>query len=901
MKQDFGERPLVGRGAVLDAVMSSILRPGGYGAVVVADAGMGKSALASAVAAKVNGRFPVHRIHTSSSLAHVPFGSLAPLISDLAPGDADSPFAVMRSLLLRLFPDGNERSPLDAPLLIVDDADCLDEAGADLLVQLVAASRIRLLLLARRIADVPAAVSNLVWEGSLSRHELFPLTEDQVHELCVQVLGGPVLTSTSSDLARVSGGNPMLVLALLSETVRVDSLVFRHGVWLLHEQMHPPEGRLGDLLRAQLWGLTEEERDALEIIALAEPLPAAAAFELGLHRAVDSLTEAKLVTISAEPARLLRPLHPLYGDVVRQLVPAARSARLRRRLLTVSAPIRESSDNLLRLVTWSLDCGADVPDSALVAAAYRANNHFDSSAALRLAAAVKGPKQVMAARVQAARAWLQDGNLEMAHELISGVTDDAADLTTLKMAVLIRVELARRNRSGTGGLSAISADWLAGVDRIEAAAGENPGEELIADIVSSRRGGRLLALVGMVSGGSFSPAEEELRYLLEDARQAGDDEATLIAGTLLAEILTETGRARSAYTISLEALRILDAGGQRFLSYYQFVLQRHLTALLCLGEWEEVQAVAQRGIAGVFGGIVHVAGAVEFSLAVMHLRKNDPAAGLTHLLAAVEGLRTSDSEGILELVLALAAVVAAMEGQMPAAEELLADGAALPSRGPASYRVLANGYRAAARSLILMEREPSKTLREFAEQAEEAGFMAVELELRYLAVTLGDFDGLNRLLKITEEFEGPQAPILNRFARAVMDEDIDELLSCASTGEPEWERLAQQCAEEALRLAKAGGDRALLQRVQRTLGKQDGGLPAGRNSTAGLPVLTRRERDVASLVMQGYRNAEIAERLFLSVRTVEGHIYRTFEKLGISKREELKQELLGTGQPGKNQ
>ena len=57
-------------------------------------------------------------------------------------------------------------------------------------------------------------------------------------------------------------------------------------------------------------------------------------------------------------------------------------------------------------------------------------------------------------------------------------------------------------------------------------------------------------------------------------------------------------------------------------------------------------------------------------------------------------------------------------------------------------------------------------------------------------------------------------------------------------------------------------------------------------------MLTRRERDVASLVMQGYRNAEIAERLFLSVRTVEGHIYRTFEKLGISKRDELKSELL---------
>ena len=69
-------------------------------------------------------------------------------------------------------------------------------------------------------------------------------------------------------------------------------------------------------------------------------------------------------------------------------------------------------------------------------------------------------------------------------------------------------------------------------------------------------------------------------------------------------------------------------------------------------------------------------------------------------------------------------------------------------------------------------------------------------------------------------------------------------------------------------------------------------MPPVQRQSPGGPLLTRRERDVASLVMQGYRNAEIAERLSLSVRTVEGHIYRTFEKLGISKRDELKSELL---------
>ena len=882
-------RPFVGRKAVLEAVLASLLRPGGHGAVVVADAGMGKSALAGFLAEQLDARFPVHRIHTSASLSQVPYGALAPMISDMDPLNADSPLAVMRSLLRRLYPDRERPDPAAAPLLIVDDADALDEATADLLAQLVSSAQIRILLLARRITEVPAGLSNQVWEGVLSRHELQPLTEDQVHELCVQVLGGPVLTSTSADLTLAAGGNPMLVLALLTETMRAGSLVARNGVWLLQEHMLPPEGRLGDLLRAQLSGLTRDERDALEIIALAEPLPAATAFDLGLHRAVDALTEAKLVKISTGPSRLLQPLHPLYGEVVRRLVPAARSARLRQRLLA-SGAAGGTADNLLRWVSWSLDCGAEGSDAELVEAAYRANNAFDSAAALRAAGAVKGPEHALAARVQAARACYQDGDGGSARDLLDGVTEAAADLTTLKMAVLIRVQLYLQEQSEVSGLSGIAADWLAGVDRIEA--GGTPDAEVTADIISSRRGGRLLGLMGRISDGELQPAEEELTEILADARQAGDEEAILVAEALLAEVFTATGRVRGSYALTQDALAVLDRGGHRFMSYYHFVLQRHLAALLWLGDWDSLQTAAQHGTAGVFGALVRVAGVVDLAVAVMHLRRDNPAAALTSLSAAVEGLRTHDDEGMLPLALALGAFVAASVGRPEQAEKLLAEGTGLRPRGSAGYRLLSRGYSAGACSVLSMPRDAPKQLREFIDEAVQAGFIAVELELRILALMLGDLVGLGRLVKIAEEFEGPQAQAAGRLARAFLDEDVDELLRFGvEQVEPGWGRLAKRCSEEALRLARASGDRALLQRVQKALNKQNGQSPAQLLQT-GAPLLTRRERDIAALVMQGYRNAEIAERLFLSVRTVEGHIYRTFEKLGISRREGLTQELL---------
>ena len=50
--------------------------------------------------------------------------------------------------------------------------------------------------------------------------------------------------------------------------------------------------------------------------------------------------------------------------------------------------------------------------------------------------------------------------------------------------------------------------------------------------------------------------------------------------------------------------------------------------------------------------------------------------------------------------------------------------------------------------------------------------------------------------------------------------------------------------------------------------------------------LTKQESNILTLLGQGRRNAEIAEELYLSVRTVEGHLYKIFQKLNVSCRTE---------------
>jgi DNA-binding NarL/FixJ family response regulator len=53
-----------------------------------------------------------------------------------------------------------------------------------------------------------------------------------------------------------------------------------------------------------------------------------------------------------------------------------------------------------------------------------------------------------------------------------------------------------------------------------------------------------------------------------------------------------------------------------------------------------------------------------------------------------------------------------------------------------------------------------------------------------------------------------------------------------------------------------------------------------------LTALTKQESVVLSLVAQGKRNAQIAHELSVSVRTVESHLYRIFQKLSLSSRTE---------------
>jgi DNA-binding CsgD family transcriptional regulator len=130
----------------------------------------------------------------------------------------------------------------------------------------------------------------------------------------------------------------------------------------------------------------------------------------------------------------------------------------------------------------------------------------------------------------------------------------------------------------------------------------------------------------------------------------------------------------------------------------------------------------------------------------------------------------------------------------------------------------------------------------------------------------------------------PLGEALVRFVRAVHARAGAELAAVASVFDRLGCRLyAAEAAAAAMPRRDRGAARAAL--LVAICGNPRTPLVAGVRGESC--ALTGREREVAALAAGGLPNQAIADRLTLSVRTVENHLNRAFAKLGIGRRTEL--------------
>ena len=122
------------------------------------------------------------------------------------------------------------------------------------------------------------------------------------------------------------------------------------------------------------------------------------------------------------------------------------------------------------------------------------------------------------------------------------------------------------------------------------------------------------------------------------------------------------------------------------------------------------------------------------------------------------------------------------------------------------------------------------------------------------------------------------APAPLELARALIDLGAAQRRAGARTR-------ARELLREGLDLAHALGGLALRDRARREL-IIAGGRPR-RDATRGRDALTPGELQVAQLAAAGLTNRQIAQRLFVTQRTVENHLTSSYAKLQISSRSAL--------------
>jgi DNA-binding CsgD family transcriptional regulator len=150
----------------------------------------------------------------------------------------------------------------------------------------------------------------------------------------------------------------------------------------------------------------------------------------------------------------------------------------------------------------------------------------------------------------------------------------------------------------------------------------------------------------------------------------------------------------------------------------------------------------------------------------------------------------------------------------------------------------------------------------------------------------------DRLAALADECEGDLVAAYAGHAVAATGGEPAALVAAADA----FERLgaillAAEAASEAAQAHQRHGER----RAAAAQGTRATTLAAAcegaRTPSLAAPVmvvpLTPRERDIAAYAAQGQSSKEIAERLYLSVRTVDNHLQNVYSKLGVSGRRQL--------------
>ena len=874
--------PLLGRDVELAQIAASIDDPECGGIVIIGAAGVGKTRLAAHTLEMANGRgMASSAVRATRSGSGIPFAALAPLLPEL-----DLPIDATAGLLQDAARAIDERRADGRFVLMVDDAQELDDASVALLDHLVSVGSVFVVLTVRRDqTDVTAAE---IWQHHrIVRVDLEPLADAEVRALATIALGGPLEGLTMQTLIATSGGNALFLRELIDGGLESGALTDQFGLWRLDGPLLG-SSRLQDIIGQRLAGLPADQLEALELVALGDPLELSLLSSLVPIETIE-LLEGRGVIEAARPglddqAELeVRLAHPLYGEAVRANLSPLRRTRLCRAL--ADAGDQSSSGRpaeVLRVAVWRLDGGGSVRPESMILAATAAFRSEDHDLAARLARA----------------GWNAGGGVEAAH-LLGQSLDKSGRLSEADRVLSTAWSEASTDREWTSLAVARASVLFRGLGRAEDA------DAVVADAlrhvtdVACRRELDALRANNLLFTGAVARALDVARPLLDipAGEQAGDPafaQASLDTGTALA-LAGRTAEGILHCDTALSARVDLDDEDQ--LSAVGVYVVARCLALGEAGDLSEAAATAEAGyslsveranpdgqawFASVLGRVCMVQGRLE------------TAARMFREVAALFGELGHPGQrwGLGGLALA-----AGQMGDQAVGEAAVAE---LDALDPSPIRLMDVEIHR-GRAWVALTRgdltEARAQLWQGVELAESWGQYAIGTGALHDLVRLDSGpDAVRRLEAFAEHADGRLVATRLRHATAVDTRDAD--LAAAVSNEFEGFGALLFAAEAASlerRLADADGMKrrasAAGARVSALIDRCEGPRTPGLDGPTEADRLSPREREVALRAAAGSTSREIADDLFLSVRTVDNHLQRVYTKLGVTGRGELADAL----------
>ncbi len=854
-----GVWPLVGRDRELDEIAAARADGGCHGVVVVAEPGVGKSRLAreAQAAAERAGAF-VEWIQATRSAATVPLAAVA----DLVPESVRSDDVV--TLMRRCGEDLRERAAGRPVVLGVDDAQLLDPVSAALILHLATSDSAFILATVRAGAPCPDAIVSLWKDDAARRIELPALDDDDIRALVETALADPVEEAAMRWVTDVSRGNALYARELVRGAVQDGALVHEPGFWRL-DGRPAASTSLAELVGRRLAELTAEQREVVELLALGEPLTPSELAGLASDEALIVAEAHGLVTMAGDEVRLA---HPLYGEAVRAVLPPLRARGVRLRLVAGLEGRRPwGPDDALRVARLLLDAGSELAPDLAFSAARAANHACDPDLGAELAARA-GAATDVAAALLLAQAHAMRNRSEDAEAALAAVEPVVPGSPSAHDYVRQRLWLYQWGLRRPEAIGAL-------MDRAETWGNDDSWRRFTTGIR-----GTYTAIADGVSAPPPTTGTSDDPWVSEAVGRSRDVLRRLSA------FLAGRGDAIAAEAFAARPAIPMDDSDLAALGLLSVI------PLDTGYRWADLELYMSQVVRdGVRAGDHGAVGLAAFALARLHFLRGEYADTARWLAEADVHLAQRDPFNAVATVRALQVGVACFTGDFDGTLAALERMQAWCEIHPPLPLQRVPVRRAEGWALRM--RNPAEAGRQLFEDAAALDEMpGLTPQLVYDAMRAGT-PAAAELEEMAARCESRLVSAYAQHAAAKAARDGSALLAAADEmAAIGARRYAVEAASDAATafVASGRGDsarRAAARARELHVADQGGELPVidGLDTTA--VELTPREAQLIDLASQGLSNAEIADRLVLSVRTVETHLYRGMQKLGVSDRRAL--------------